>query len=459
MQIHWHEGLFLQPHHLQFMQRRMLLEIRAARALLSPYNYGVIESSLSHDDLADSRIRFERLRAIMPSGQEVRYPESANLPAVDIKAELARSGGPLEILLAVPLWTKNRANTFREGERADSRIKLLYIPEEVRDVADENTGENAQSLHVRKVNARIALKGEDLSDMETMPLLRVTRATGEEAGKPRQEPDFVPPCLLLRASPVLHDQMRELVAQMNASREQLRVKVSTGGLGLEVKWELTMRLATLNRFCGSLSSLVGNGDRPQEEGWITPFALYLELRELLGELLALHPAERLFECEPYQHLDPLPSFKELNRKIRDEIRVGRATEPLRVTFVGTPGLLRAALEPQHLDKPTGYFLGVKTRLDRTKLALYVTDNNKFKLMPGSMEQVDIYGVELKEENYPPLELPGQSDLHFFRVIPTSNQRRWDQIKQDKTMSLVWSNSQFDLSDASFTLYMTLPSAS
>lgn len=458
MQIHWHEGLFLQPHHLQFMQRRMLTEIRAARSLFAPYCFGVMESALSYDDLADGRIRFERLRAIMPSGQEVWYPEGANLPAIDIKAELARGAGPLEVLLGVPLWTKNRANSFREGERADSRIKLLYIPEELRDIADENTGENAQSLHVRKVNARIVLKGEDVSDMETMPLLRVVRATGDEAGKPRQEPDFVPPSLLLRSSPTLHDQVRELVAQLNASREQFRVKVSTGGLGVEVKWELTMRLATLNRFCGSLSSLVGNGDRPQDEGFITPYALYLELRELLGELLALHPAEKLFDCEPYNHLDPLRSFKELNRKIRDEIRVGRATEPLRVQFTGNPGLLRAVLEPQHFERPTGHYIGVKTRVERTKLALYLTDNNKFKLMPGSMEQVDIYGVELKEENYPPLELPGQSDLHYFRVIPTSNQRRWDQVKQDKTMSLVWNNSQFDLSDAAFTLFMTLPSA-
>ena len=85
---------------------------------------------------------------------------------------------------------------------------------------------------MRKVNARVVLKGEDTTDMETMPLLRVVRATGKEAGKPRQEPDFVPPSMLLRSSPVLHDQMRELVAQLNASREQFRVKVASGGLGL-----------------------------------------------------------------------------------------------------------------------------------------------------------------------------------------------------------------------------------
>lgn len=450
MQVHWHEGLFLQPHHLQLMQRRLLSDIRAARALFNPYGFGVLESRLSPDDLADGRIRFERLRAILPSGQEVNFPEDANVPPLDIKTELTRGAGALEILLAAPLWNRNRANAFRPGESADPRVKLLYIPEELRDVADENTGENSQAIHIRKVNARVVLKGDDLSDMEFLPLLRVIRAAGEDAGKPRQDPEFVPPCLLLRSSPVLHDLTRDLVAQLNASREQLRIKAATGGLGLEVKWELTMRLTVLNRFCASLPSLV-------EEGNIPPFLLYVQLRELLGELLALHPAENLFDCRAYSHLDPLPAFKELDRKIRAEIVISRATEPLRVAFSGDPGRLRATLEAQHFDRPTGYYLGIKTKTDRTKLALYIADGNKFKFMPRSLEDAAVFGVELKEQSFPPLELPAQNDLHYFTVLPASNQRRWDRIKDEKAVSLVWNKADFDLSDATFTLYMTLPS--
>jgi type VI secretion system protein ImpJ len=279
--------------------------------------------------------------------------------------------------------------------------------------------------------------------------LRVIRASGEDAGKPRQDPEFVPPSLLVCSSAVLHDLARDLVAQLDASREQLRIKTATGGLGLEVKWELTVRLTTLNRYCASLPSIV-------EGGVIPPFALYLQLRELLGELLALHPAENLFNCRNYDHLDPLPAFRELDRKIRGEIRISRAAEPLRVAFTGDPGLLRATLEPQHFEKPTGYYLGVKTRVDRTKLAVYVTDGNKFKLMPRSLEQAAIFGVELKEESYPPLELPAQGDLFYFRLLSASNPRRWDQIKQDQAMSLVWNNRELDLSEAAFTLFMTLP---
>ncbi|HEX4263456.1 MAG TPA: type VI secretion system baseplate subunit TssK [Verrucomicrobiae bacterium] len=451
MHVHWHEGLFLQPHHLQLMQRELQTDVRAARSLLTPYCYGVVESKLSYDDLADGRIRFEHLRAIMPSGQEVFFPENANLPALDIKAELARGGTGMEILLVVPLYTRGRANSFRQGDQADPRIKLLYIPEDVREIADENTGENRQSVHLRKINARVALKKDDLSDTESLPILRVIRSVGEDSGKPRPDPEFVPPSLLLKSSPTLHDMMRELSAQLNASRSDLRVKAATGGMGLEVKWELTMRLTVLNRFCGSLPSIV-------EEGIISPFAIYLQLRELLGELLALYPEKTTFDCEAYNHLDPLRSFKELDLKIRDLIRVTKGIEPLRVPFAGNPGLLRATLEPQHFEKPTGYYLGVATRADRTKLALYLSDANKFKLMPRSMEQVAIFGVELKEENHPPLDLPGQSNLYYFRVVPTSNQRRWDTIKQDKAISLVWNNSEMDLSDAKFTLFMTLPSA-
>jgi type VI secretion system protein ImpJ len=451
MHVHWHEGLFLQPHHLQVMQRQMQVDIRAARSVLGPYCYGVIESRLSHDDLADSRIRFERLRAIMPSGQEISFPDDTSLPALDIKTELARGAASVVVLLAVPLWAKNRANSFRQGERPDPRVKLLYIPEESRETADENTGDNPQVIHMRKVNARILLKGEDISDMESLPLLRILRSTGVESGKPQADPEFVPPSLLLRSSPVLHEMMRELVAQLNASRNELRLKVATGGHGLEIKWELTMKLGTLNRSCASLPELV-------ESGVVSPFALYLRLRELLGELLALFPQKTTFDCEPYNHDDPLRSFKELDQKIRDLIPVTKGIPPKTVLFAGSPGLMRAGLEAEDFDKPTGYYLGVTTRADRTKLALYLSDADKFKLMPRSNEQVAIRGLELKEESFPPLDLPAQSNLHYFRLVPSSNQRRWDQIKQDKAMSLVWHNAEFDLNDAKFTLFMTMPAA-
>jgi hypothetical protein len=51
-----------------------------------------IDARLSNDDLENMRLRFDRLHAIMPSGQEVLYPQDAELPAMDIKQAFESRG-------------------------------------------------------------------------------------------------------------------------------------------------------------------------------------------------------------------------------------------------------------------------------------------------------------------------------------------------------------------------------
>jgi type VI secretion system protein ImpJ len=461
MEIHWHEGLFLQPHHLQLLQRHLLEQVRRSRAVTLTDGWGVLESRLSHDDLADGRVRFDRLRAILPSGQEVLHPDEARLQPLDLKSEMARGSGPWDVHLVVPLWSATQANAFEMGSagRADSRVKLLFLPEESPGVRDENSGTNPIPVYRRRINARLALgNDEDVTSLdapvERMRLARVTMATGEETGRLRLDPEVAPPCLRVGASAALHERMRELCAQLNASREQLRVKLATGGLPLEVKWELQMRLAVLNRFCGSLPARL-------EGGSVAPRELYALLRELLGELLALHPGENLFDCASYDHKDPLPALREIDRKIRGEIRVAREAEPLRVEFEGAPGAMRAGLDPAQLARATGYWLGVKTRADRTKLVVFLTNPNKFVLIPESMKLAAPIGLELAEETQPPLDLPGQTHLYYFRLLQDASPRakqRWEQMVKEKAILARWNPNEFDLRDAKLALYMTVASS-
>ena len=67
-QVHWHEGLFLQPHHLQCMQRNLTESTATERKLAYAYPYGVVESKLSSDALENMLLQFDSLRAVMPSG-------------------------------------------------------------------------------------------------------------------------------------------------------------------------------------------------------------------------------------------------------------------------------------------------------------------------------------------------------------------------------------------------------
>ena len=307
--IHWHEGLFLQPHHLQRLQKSFLDGRGEERRLTWSYPYGVVEARISHDELENVRVRFDKLRVVMPSGLEINFPENAELPSLDIKQAFASSGS-VYIMLGVPLWFDRRTNVVPPGQVADSRVKVLYRTAET-EVADENTGENPKPVLVRRINARLMLENEDPSDLEVIPLLRIVRGVGDNVGLPRQDPEYVPPCLVLTGSPVLRELVRDLASQVAASRKELVVQLTRGGFNLEtlrgLQFEQLMRLRTLNKFAARLPSLADAANIP-------PFFMYLELRELLGELTAMFPDRDEFEVAAYDHDNPYLAFSELSSK-------------------------------------------------------------------------------------------------------------------------------------------------
>lgn len=447
--IHWHEGLFLQPHHLQRLQKACLDSIGAERQLTWSFPYGVVEARLSQDELENMRIRFDRLRVMMPSGVEVNFPENAELPSLDIQQALAATGSAY-ILLGVPLWFEQRANAIKPGETASSRVKVLYRTVE-KEISDENTGENPKPVLIRRINARLLFEHEDISDLEVIPLLRIVRGVGEQVGLPRQDPEYVPPCLVMTGSPVLRELVRDLASQVAASRKELVIQLTRGGFNLEnlrgLQFEQIMRLRTLNKFSARLPSLA-------EAANVTPFFMYLELRELLGELTALHPDRDEFEVAPYDHNNPYLAFSELSSKIRSFLRGAVAPSFLKLPFVDVDGWRTALFEPQHLSGPNEYFLGVKTAEDPRQLARLVENPDEFKIMPRSLAMRAIRGVLLKEERFPPLELPAQGGLYYFRLLRNESARSWQQILVEKAAVAVWPNQA--QTDYEVTLYMTVP---
>lgn len=448
--VHWHEGLFLQPHHLQRLQRSVYEESARNRRLLRSYPSGVVEMQLSPDELGNFRLKFEKLTVILPSGLVVDFPTNADLPAFDLKPLFSTGGSAFDLHLAVPLWQSHRANAFEIGETADARAKLLYKPVEST-LADENSGENPKPLLLRRINARIIGPGDDRSDLEVMPLLRLVRATGEALGQPKVDPEYVAPCVFLGGSPVLFQLVRDLVAQVQASRQELAVQTARGGFNIEtlrgIQFEQMLRLRSLNRFSARLGALLAAPGVP-------PFEWYLELRDLHAELAALHPDRDDVNLADYDHERLYSVFEQLDQKIRGYLRGSVTASYLKLEFSREAGMRGAVLTEEHFTKPVEYFLGVKSKLDPREVTRMVEDADQFKFMPRSMATRAVRGVVLKEERVPPLQLPAQTGLTFFRVNRTDSGRVWAQIQLEKSAVLRWPDA--DGSDFELTLFMTLP---
>ncbi|MCI0629499.1 MAG: type VI secretion system baseplate subunit TssK [Phycisphaerales bacterium] len=452
-QIHWHEGLFLQPHHLQLMQHQLHLLHEEQRRVGWGYPYGLIEAKLSADRLENMVVGFDRLHLVMPNGVEVDVPGNADLPTLDIKHALTASSGSLMVYVGVPRWSADRANTIESDD--NWRERRLYRVKKV-DRPDENTGQNLQPVMVRRINARLLLENDDQTDLEVMPLLKIGYATGEKVSLPKQDPSFIPPCLVLSGSPTLRELVRDLANQVEASRSEQRIKLTSGGFSLEtmrgVQFSQMLRLRTLSRYGARLASV-------WQVPAATPFQIYLELRELLAELSALAPDRDQYEVSKYDHDNPGVAFYELNKKIRPLLKPeGRATW-LKLDFKLNGKVLAAELSEDHLSKPNEYFLAIKTGQDPRQLARLVEDKDQFKLMPLSLAGKKIYGVRLVEERHPPLELPAQIGLNYFRLSRADSDRIWDRVKSEKKLSLEWPNLEGSDFRDNVALYMTVADGS
>jgi type VI secretion system ImpJ/VasE family protein len=450
MQIHWHEGLFLQPHHFQRMQRGFYELLHGQQRLMAPYPYGVIEARVAIDALADFRLHFDYLRVLMPGGQEVRVPENADLPDLHLKPLLAGSPGGATIHLGLPVWHNRRANAL-DGPDADVRAKLLYrvVTEEV---ADENTGGNPQSMLTRRLNVRLLHEHDDRTDLETVPILRVMMGVGENVGQSRLDPDYIPPSLFLQSSPRLYELVRNLVDQVQASHRELLGQINRAALSLDKmhgqQFEQVLRLRTLSRFAARLPALVGASKL------VTPFQWYLELRELLGELQALKLGQESFEVPDYDHENLYHSFNELSNKVRAILKSAVTASYQKIEFKKEAELYAATLTDEQFTTPVDYLLAIETKQDLTAVRQLVQDANRFKFMPRSLAKNPIWGVPL-QETFAPHFLPGHPGMHYFRLMRKDNEKIWDRIKAEKQVGVHWRPGLAE-SDFKITLYLILP---
>lgn len=449
-EIHWYEGLFLQPHHLQTMQRHLVNLHAQGRKLANSFPYGQIEARLSEDALENLLVQFDRLYVVMPSGIIIDAPHNCELPALDIRSAFEGGSGSVNISLGLPLWYSERGNTIDEFTQDDNRAKRLFRTREVNRF-DENSGENEQPMKLRQLNARLLLDGDDHSDLETIPILRIVHATGDQVGLPHRDAKFAPPTLLLNGSVVLRDLSRDLVNQIEASRKELVIQINRGGFKVEnmrgVQFEQMLRLRILNHYSARLPELV---NAPAT----TPFDMYLEFRSLQGELAALYPGRDQFEAPAYDHMKPMVPFQAISTSVRGMLRGAVAASYIHVPLTPTGEVHLAQLEAAHLDSANQYYLGIRSGEDPLQLASLVEDPDRFKLMAHSLAQRMIFGVKLALERMPPLELPSEAGLTFFRLHLEESARMWERISEEKEIAARWPG--METADYKLALYMVTP---
>src|SRR5437588_3175149 len=131
-EVHFYEGMFMRPHHLQAVHRHAAELLHTSSTWDQHYNWGLRAIDIEPDALANHRVVVRMLRARLRDGTLVSVPEDGVLPAVDLKP-LLTGDATLTVFLGVPVVHVGRANIA--GPRTAEGGRYLI---DTLDLEDEN---------------------------------------------------------------------------------------------------------------------------------------------------------------------------------------------------------------------------------------------------------------------------------------------------------------------------------
>jgi type VI secretion system protein ImpJ len=437
--VAWSEGMFLRPQHLQhqalFADERLNYHLRK----IQPFHWGVRELVVDEEALSNHKFVVLRLDAVLPGGTIARYPGNIVLQ----EREFDPAAEKVDVRLCLRDLSATEPNAAGEEER--TRPARWVIRSD--DLPDLNRGGNEAPVDLVHPNLRIFFSGEEreLEGFESFKLAEV-KATGELKRPFALSDAYVPPLLALEASPLLFDEITQIVSQIAAKVRVVAGRTTT--LAIAELPRMWMRY-TLARMTPVLRHMLSTGET-------RPFDLYGVLVDCAGALAAFSRPEPA-ELPLYDHEDLYGCFHRLIRFIDQEL--GESV-PTRFTRLDMPFVdarkvyLTDQVSLELADPRNVFYLAIKAALDAKQLADMVVNHGKASSRTGVTPLVMLNVAGLRIEGLPgaPTEVAAETGFQYFRVEPHG--KEWSKVREEGTFAL----SLGKLEEATVRLYVVRPQA-
>jgi predicted component of type VI protein secretion system len=196
-------------------------------------------------------------------------------------------------------------------------------------------------------------------------------------------------------------------------------------------------LRTLNYYHLRLSALL-------VDGFISPFALYLELASFLSELMGINPQNGIRDIRRYDHDDRLPVFIELFKDIRSFIRSEGGAGYIRLNFAPTEdgNYLFTGIKTEDIAEVSEMYLAVNTTADGDEVIRALEQGDTFKLINPKAMSLRVRGMKLTGIRYPPRFLPLLEGTLWFRLDLAESAKVWRDMCEEKGMLIDYAPNLF-----------------
>jgi len=428
--VHWHEGMFLRPHHFQAAIRHFADVTRLQIQWDNHYAWGVRSIDIDQDALKNYRFVVLRMRARLRDGTVVTIPDDGAIAPLELKKVLA-DRNEVTIAIAIPDVQLGRPNV---GTVEDGARYQVYTAEKL---PDENTGQSERPIQFRSLNCKLMTDDQDPAGHQILKIARVEKSARAEA-VPQLAESYIPPLLACdgwnilteRILTPIYDRIGQLVKQR---AEQIRSRNITFDSPSPGDKQLLEGLRVLN------TAYAHMGVMHFAEG-VHPLYPYADLCRLVGELAIFTPEREPPNLPRYDHDDLGLCYWTIKRYMDEMLTLGSFDLGfIEQPFYGAGLRIQGDIKAEWLAPSYQMFVGVKAPLKPDDCIQLLTGKLDMKI--GSAERVDeIFrlaqrGLSFRFAARPPRALPSYQDLTYFQIDRTVQPEEWQRVQATLKMAI------------------------
>lgn len=438
-EVHWSEGMFLRPHHLQAGQRWMETLLQTAFDAARPYPWGFLELQIAPEPLENFTLRLDRCVLRLKDGTWACIPGNTEVEPLEFKKALDAANGTLDLYLGIPQMQEVRPNSI-SIENPEQVLGLpRYEPFPITK-RDENTGENPQRVYVRRMRGRLFVATDDMAGYDVLRIGRV-RKTDRPGAAPELDELGAGPLLALQASGELSRMVSSVADQIEAKDEVLVREAREHRMeftdGVASNMEHLLKLHAVNEARAHIKALL-------QSPVLHPFDVFVSLARLVGHL-SIFGEERVPDALPiYDHDYPADALDKIIRRI---VLLLEALRPMNYVVRpfsrqkderGKEGL-QVEIDRRWIDENLEIFVGFEEpNMDSSDLERFIRSTFDMKLASPSraarIHGTAVSGLRFQLRPVPPGTLPRRQGLHYFKIDKTIGPDRtdyWRECEQER----------------------------
>ncbi len=414
----WYEGMKLNPHHFQQIDRYNQYYINSRINITNPNYWGLTEIQIDLAALSGGSFNLVKCSGVMPDGLLFDMPANDPLPKSRSFEDLfAATAEKIDVFLSIPSENFS-GNNCQMDDTVISNNSRYFLQNT--DVLDYNTGSNIRTIGIVKPNFQFKFGDESLEDFSFIKIGQINRSAD---GKYTMDKNFIVSSISISASEVLLNHTREILGALVSKSKELRKLASIHKPELSIiQVEILLMLQTVNTYIPLLNYYYSSKN-------IHPETLYILFLNLAGQLSTYsNLGIKTGEFPAYEHKHLTEIFSQVVNEISSMLNIQKTIErrdiiiPLRkqadTLFVGQ-------LSPSQI--PAQFFISVLSDIPEKKIVTELPKSIKISAYEEifAVQQAGIQGVSIEYIPRPPVGVQVNEKAHYFRI--NKEGRFWDKI--------------------------------